>query len=341
MPNLIKLGQGLYNNYAGLAEKDQYQVYFTTDTHQIFVGASEYTKTTKTLAAEPTGATPGEEGCLYAYNGNLYLYSAGAWTRVANVNDENGTVTSIEAGEGLETASGSAITTTGTIKHAVPTGATTVTDPTADASPAFGSTFAIQGVATDKFGHVTASSTHTVTLPTETAVTVTDTTGTAQTLTNGGTFTVVTAVDKGTGSHEVEDEVTTFTLPTISDTTYTISSTTEGVVTLTPSSGDATTALINGWNDLAKKSDITSVFKYKGTVATVAELPTVADVGDVYQVQTGAQGSSEEYVCVTAGTAGGSAAVWEELGPTVDLSAYATTAYVNTAIETALTWATF
>lgn len=343
MANLIKLGQGLYNSYAGLATKDQYQVYFTTDTHQIFVGDAEYTKSTKTLAAEPTSSTPGEEGCLYAYNGNLYLYLNGAWTRVANVNDENGTVTSVAAGEGLETESGSAITTSGTIKHSVPQGAAVTTDSTTASGTtlAFGGTVDVQGVATDKFGHVTGAATHTLTLPTETAVTVTDTTGTAQTLTNGGTFTVVTAVDKGAGSHEVSDEVTTFTLPTISDTTYTISSTEEGVVTLTPSAGDATTALINGWNDLAKKSDITSVFKYKGTVATVADLPAVAEVGDVYQVQTGAQGSSEEYVCVTAGTAGGSAAVWEELGPTVDLSGYATKTYVDDAIETALTWATF
>ena len=37
----------------------------------------------------------------------------------------------------------------------------------------------------------------------------------------------------------------------------------------------------------------------------------------------------------------GDPATWEELGPVVDLSAYATTAYVDNAIETALTWATF
>jgi len=344
MPNLIKLGQGLYNNYAGLAEKDQYQVYFTTDTHQIFVGADEYTKSTLTLSATPTADTAGDKGRLYAYNGNLYLCGGGTagayvWTRVANVNDTAGTVTSVEVGEGLTTASGStSITSTDEIKHAVPSGASVVTDPTADATPGFGSTFAVQGVATDKFGHVTASATRTITLPSETAVSVTDETGTAQTLTNGGSFSVVTAVAKGDGSHEIEETTTEFTLPTISDTTYTISSTTEGVVTLTPSSGDATTALINGWGDLAKKSDITSVFKYKGSVATPEALPQAAEVGDVYSIT---DGSNAEYVCVAAGTGAGDPATWEELGPVVDLSAYATTAYVDNAIETALTWATF
>lgn len=348
MANLIKLGQGMYNNYSGIASKDQYQVYFTTDTHQIFVGADEYTKGTKTLAAVPTEATPGETGVLYAVDGSLYLCSGGSagayvWTRVANINDVEGTVTSVAAGEGLETESGSAITDTGTIKHSVPVGAAVTADSTTASGTtlAFGGTVDVQGVATDKFGHVTGAAVHTLTLPTETVVSVTPETGTPQTLTNGGTFTVVSGVTKGTGTHEVEAETTTFTLPTSTDTTYTISSVEEGVVTLTPSSGDATTAKINGWDDLAKKADITSVFRYKGSVATVADLPAVAEVGDVYQVQTGPQGTSEEYVCVTAGTAGGSAAVWEELGPTVDLSAYATTAYVQTEIETALTWRTF
>ena len=55
----IKMGQGLYANYAALTSKDQYTVYFCTDTHQIFVGAEEYTKSTKALAGEPTTSTSG------------------------------------------------------------------------------------------------------------------------------------------------------------------------------------------------------------------------------------------------------------------------------------------
>ena len=347
MPNLIKLGQGVYDNYAGLAEKDQYQVYFTTDTKQIFVGADEYTKGTKTLAEAPTAATAGNPGTLYAVGagtdgGALYLCQGGTagaynWVRVADINDGTATVESVAAGEGLETSDGQPITVSGTISHSVPQGAAVTTDgTTADGTTlAFGGTFDVQGVATDKFGHVTGAAVHTLTMPTETAFSTTSTTGTPSTIANGGTFTVITGVSKGTGSHEAEVESTTFTLPTSTDTTYTISSETEGVVTLTPSSGEATTALVNGWGDLAKKSDITAVFKYKGTVADVASLPQEADVGDVYKVGT------SEYVCITAGTGAAQPAVYEELGPVVDLSAYATTAYVNTQIETALTWRTF
>jgi hypothetical protein len=72
MANLIKFGQGTAANYAALASKDQYQVYFCTDTHQIYVGADEFTKSVKGLNATPTKSTPGDAGRLYYYDGNLY-----------------------------------------------------------------------------------------------------------------------------------------------------------------------------------------------------------------------------------------------------------------------------
>ena len=253
--DLIKLGQGLYDNYAALASKDQYTVYFCTDTHQIFLGAEEYTKSTRVLSGEPTAATQGDAGRLYAYNGNLYLCSgegetAGTyvWTRVANINDSVATVTSIEVGEGLTTASGTtSITTTDTIEHAVPTGATTVVDPTADAAPAFGSTFAIQGVETDKFGHVTGSNTRTITLPTESPVTVAANADGTETLAFGSTFAAITEVAMdASDDHEVEKTTTIFTLPVVpAAVTYDISSPAEGVISLNDSESGASTVAIN------------------------------------------------------------------------------------------------
>lgn len=345
MANLIQLGQGLFANYDALASKDQYQVYFTTDTHQIFVGANEYTKGTKQLTAEPTASTPGDQDRLYAYNGSLYLctgISGGtySWLRVANINDESGTVTAINVGEGLTTASGStSITTTDTVQHAVPTGASTLSGDTSAIAAAFGSTFAVETTNTDKFGHVTGVNERVVTMPTETPVTaVNDTEGLSETLSYGSTFKALSGLYMDPkDNHKVHATPITFTLPDSDDTTYSISSDTEGVVTLTDSNGSASTALINGWGDLAKKSDITTVFRYKGTVATVADLQNVSNpqVGDVYQVTAGSpQGSAAEYVCTDASS---TPTVWEELGTTIDLSAYATTAYV----EDKLTWKTF
>ena len=275
----VQFFAGLYANLPASRSEDT--LYFCTDTHQIFKGSAEYTKGTKVLNAEPTSSTAGDEGRLYAYNGNLYLCNLDGgsylWTRVANINDEGGTITSITVGEGLDQASGDTnpITTTGTIKHAIPSGAATFDDDVTDQTPAAGSTFEIEGISTDKFGHVIDINKHTVTLP-----------------------------------------------------DYTLSSAIEGVITLTPSAGNASTVAINGWDDLAKKSELAAVFVFKGIVADVASLPEAAEVGWVYNVTTDPSGVSAEYVCVTAGTGSSQPAVWEELGTTLDLSAYATTASV-------------
>lgn len=350
MANLIKFGQGTFADYSALASKSQYEVYFCTDTHQIFVGAEEYTKSTKTLNAVPTTATAGDIGRLYFVNSGdtnsgLYLCSAFdgtdyTWVRVANINDIAGTVQSVSADDGVETADGNPITVSGTIKHSVPTGASTYVDAMQDQAPAFGSTFAITNVSTDKFGHVTAINEHAVTVPTQTQVGVAAGSTSAASLTEGDSFTVITGVarsqEEGATDHDIVYNTTTFTLPTDVEVTYEISSDTEGVITLTGSDASVSTAAIEGWDTLAKKSDLTALFRYKGSVATVADLQNVANpvVGDVYQVATGPQGSACEYVCLDATS---SPTVWEELGTTIDLSAYATTAYV----EQRLTWDEF
>ena len=328
--NIIAFRRGAYADLPVTRDADTF--YLTSDTHQIYLGANEYTKGTKVLSAEPTSSTPGEIGALYAYNGNLYLCSAFdgtdyTYVRVANVSDFAG-VTSVAAGEGLETdqTGGAAITDTGTISHSIPSGATVVADGTADATPAFGGTFAVQGVATDKFGHVVGADVHTITLPTETAVTVEDGTAQTATLAAGGTFAAVTTVEVGSADQSVKETTTTFTLP--NDTTYTFatSASTDGAITVTPSDDSSYDVVIKGFDELAKKTDISAVFKFKGTVATVSALPLIAEVGDVYHVTE----ASAEYVCTQANVVGppSSDAVWEELGTEIDLSPYALSADV-------------
>ena len=46
-----------------------------------------------------------------------------------------------------------------------------------------------------------------------------------------------------------------------------------------------TVAQLSDAAQYAKKSDMTNVYKYVGSVATVAELPTSATAGDVYNVE--------------------------------------------------------
>lgn len=85
---------------------------------------------------------------------------------------------------------------------------------------------------------------------------------------------------------------------------------------------------------LEKKADktyvdtkVSSVYKYKGTVASVSALPTVdLTVGDVYNVETaGTIGSGESAVKVNAGdNVAWTGTAWDILAGTVDLSGYQT-----------------
>lgn len=74
-----------------------------------------------------------------------------------------------------------------------------------------------------------------------------------------------------------------------------------------------------------KISALGSVLNFKGTKATIAELPTDGKVGDVWHVTA----KSAEYVCTAVGNH------WEELGSVIDLSAYETITDAETKIATA------
>ena len=87
----------------------------------------------------------------------------------------------------------------------------------------------------------------------------------------------------------------------------------EGVVSV--SDGVATFDFSN----FAKKSDVASVFTFKGSKASFEELPAEASIGDVYLV------GDKEYVFVEG--------AWEELGYPIDLSNYYTKEDVDTEIE--------
>lgn len=109
----------------------------------------------------------------------------------------------------------------------------------------------------------------------------------------------------------------------------------EGVAVQTTAGGGFSPVAINAkvaeidLSPYALKSDISTVFNYKGTVDTYANLPSQNQVtGDVYVVTNG-EGAEDNQEYVWDGTA------WEALGTTVDLSGYATTANVTQAIATA------
>lgn len=78
------------------------------------------------------------------------------------------------------------------------------------------------------------------------------------------------------------------------------------------------------------KSDVASVYKVKGSITwSNLIVKTDAEVGDVYNVTDGTYAGAN-FVCVKAKTAGESS--WDKLSETLDLSPYAKTADVNTAL---------
>lgn len=81
----------------------------------------------------------------------------------------------------------------------------------------------------------------------------------------------------------------------------------------------------------ATKEDITAVFKFKGTVADKASLPTNATVGDVYHVMD----THSEYVWVGADASDVThpEAHWEELGLSIDTSIFVTNTVLTEALK--------
>lgn len=304
-------------SYAALGVYNENTIYFLTDTQQIYLGDKEYTKSIKILEAQPTASTVGTEGRIYVYNGNLYMcqiigYTYN-WIRIANVNDSDGTVSSVTAGTGL---SGGTITKSGTISHAVPVGASVTSDSLKDASPSIGGSFQIAGVETDEFGHVTHVNLHTITLPEESSLNISSSTDTSETLQSEGTFTVVTEVSKGEGSHDIQYKKKAFKLPLAENTTYTFEpGSRTGSLKITPSNGSAFEVMVKDGDKIGTggSGDGLIIFNFKGAVETKPELPATAQVGDMYYV------IDENMYYVWAGDSEG----WQESNLGVDLSLYA------------------
>ena len=95
---------------------------------------------------------------------------------------------------------------------------------------------------------------------------------------------------------------------------------------LTP---DATKAVNVDLSDYALKSDVSSVYKYKGSVNNYSSLPTSGQsVGDVYNVET----ADASHGIKAGDNVAWTGSAWDVLAGTVDLSAYATTDAMNTAL---------
>lgn len=118
------------------------------------------------------------------------------------------------------------------ISHAT-SGATAGTyGPTANSSPAAGSTFSVPGITVDTYGHITSASTRTITLPADNNTTYTAGTGLSL---SGTTFNHSNSITAGTasGGSGTKNFGDSFTIPSISyDAQGHVTSTTTTSVTL-------------------------------------------------------------------------------------------------------------
>lgn len=285
----VSFRQGTAVQFANLATKDANTLYFCTDTRQIFIGEYEYTKSVVVLGASPTAETAGDDGRLYTYNGNLYLCKHNSDNTYNWIRVAN---VNDKKGTVISVGAGDGLTTTAESDNPI-TSIGTIVHAVPDGA----------SVHTDA--------------------------GADQAPNFGESFNVET-VETDKFGHVTGIKTHTITLPAVSGgTTYTIApGSTEGTIKVTPSEGSAYEVAVTGWNDLAKKSDLTTLFRYKGTVATVGDLPnTGAEEGDVYHVTADAC----EYVYAIIDDAEGPS--WESLGGLIDLSAYAKTSEVVPRVE--------
>lgn len=82
-------------------------------------------------------------------------------------------------------------------------------------------------------------------------------------------------------------------------------------------------------SNYATKADVASVYKYKGTVSTYSDLPSTGQItGDAYNIET----ADATHGIKAGDNVAWDGTKWDVLAGTVDLSGYATTSAMNTAL---------
>lgn len=161
--------------------------------------------------------------------------------------------------------------------------------PTSNQTPGFGSTFTISQITSDDTGHVTAATDRTVKIPNSTA------SSSANGLMSSSDYTKL---------HNLPDSAT---LSTALNSKAGLDTATSSANGLMSSSDKSKLDAFGAASTYALKTDISSMYKHKGSVATTNDLPSTGNTeGDVYNVT--ASGMNYVWV-VTSGTG-----AWDALG---------------------------
>lgn len=179
---VISFKYGLATNYKAIPAKDANTMYFCTDTQQIYVGDTEYTRPIQHGAELPSTFLPPNSFFYKTDSKELYFSEDGAkWTACSNF-------------------------------YVHPSFTAKVVGDNTAGAVAFGGSVKVPKVTVDEQGHVSAAEDITITLPTETKNTVTvegdgnavtaaafDEAGHALTLTKGETFATKQQLDDAIG----------------------------------------------------------------------------------------------------------------------------------------------
>lgn len=368
---MVQFKAGLYENYVAIATKDLNTIYFCTDTQQMFIGETEYTRPVITGSSLPEIDSPLNTLFYHTTEKALYSNIGGTWTKVSNkyVHPNSGTTAGTY---GQVTVNAQGHVTAGTTATDVAHGGTGKTSVTANSLLKGNGTSAMAEIAPGTTGQVLKMTADGPAWGTDNNTTYSDMKG--ATASAAGTHGLVPAPAAGKQTSFLRGDGT-WVVPTNTNTTYTFAEgTTNGAFDVTPSGGSKQSVPIHGlgsaaytkssayataaqgtlatnampksggtftglvtlsgaptnnlhaatkaYVDSTVSSAVSSVFKFKGTVATVNDLPSSATEGDVYHV-TAKHG---EYIY--AKVDGATTATWESLGEIVDLSAYALSADV-------------
>ena len=86
--SVVQFKAGTYSGYSAITTKDDNTLYFCTDTQQLFIGSTEYTRPVKSGAGAPASATAtnSPDRALYYDTTNMVLYAniGGSWVAVSN-----------------------------------------------------------------------------------------------------------------------------------------------------------------------------------------------------------------------------------------------------------------
>lgn len=328
---LIQFKYGLQTNYDKLETKDANTVYFATDSQRMFVGDTEYTRPVLTGTSAPTIDSPLNTLFYNTSSKTLYTNTADGWLTIAT----NFSYTHPESGVakgtyGQVTVDTQGHVTGGEVVTDVAHGGTGKSTATVNSLLVGNGTSALKEVAPGTAGQVLK---YTASGPAWGAdnndnTTYTIAAGTANgsikvTPSSGSAYSVSVTGLKSAAYTDSTDYATAAQGTKADKAMPTAGGTFTGNVTL---NADPTTdlgAATKKYVDTKVSSAVTSLFKFKGTVATKEKLPATGNTeGDVYHV-TADQG---EYIW--AKVDGATTASWEPLGSIVDLQDYAKSAEV-------------